>query len=522
MKFDTFMNIFDLGTGLMGLASDAEGLANSAANSDGLVDTLDSTAALRGAIDDLSSEMNDRFDGVTKGFLNEAVAGARDALDFMKEADQATDPAEKADWQRDAVKASISSVNETIGHINDTLGSDPSPDLVFAAIEALNFAMAARVAVAEELTPGGYRAPTVQEDLQAASMSMRDLGHKLNDSLDISVDVQQPGDKPFATFFDWISNWGRDSDNASFEQHKIEISTSADIDVSAFLESVLITDVQKSWTEGDGVYNIPKGAVTVFTGEFIEVPIAFGDALRVPEVRSFDNTTATGRAQLENFLAQELKQKILADAGMEDLGAAFGTAHDYAKLLMTESYEGDARDNYHWGSNGDDYITGAAGNDDLRGRSGDDYIDGGAGHDRLTGDRGDDEIHGGAGDDVLIGSDGNDVLEGGKGADLMQGDAGADIFVFRSVEEGGDTIRGFEAADQIALDLAGFAELASGVDGNTFSAEGEPITQATRLFVENDALYYDADGSGSAAADLIAHFEQSAAPLEAGDLMLIA
>jgi Ca2+-binding RTX toxin-like protein len=111
-----------------------------------------------------------------------------------------------------------------------------------------------------------------------------------------------------------------------------------------------------------------------------------------------------------------------------------------------------------YGSKGDDYIHGNAGNDDiygkdghdtLRGGKGDDEIYGGDGNDWITGDLGDDELRGGDGEDTLFGgSNGNDKLEGNegddelnggvgndwidgdKGADLMSGGDGQDIFAF--------------------------------------------------------------------------------------------
>ncbi|MBN9319339.1 MAG: hypothetical protein J0I28_06610, partial [Caulobacterales bacterium] len=91
------------------------------------------------------------------------------------------------------------------------------------------------------------------------------------------------------------------------------------------------------------------------------------------------------------------------------------------------------------GTEGTDYISGAAvadivrglgGGDQINGQGGDDLLDGGAGIDWLWGDAGADRLLGGAGDDMLDGGDGDDVLIGGVGDDNLSGGAGFDIAEF--------------------------------------------------------------------------------------------
>src|SRR5262249_46836548 len=82
---------------------------------------------------------------------------------------------------------------------------------------------------------------------------------------------------------------------------------------------------------------------------------------------------------------------------------------------------------------GNDYISGGAGEDKLIAGIGNDWIDGGADSDRLQGQAGDDVIIGGAGDDNLLGGLGADVLVGGAGNDSIgwngsnRSDTGAEL-----------------------------------------------------------------------------------------------
>ena len=77
-------------------------------------------------------------------------------------------------------------------------------------------------------------------------------------------------------------------------------------------------------------------------------------------------------------------------------------------------------------------VSGAGGNDDLRGGKGDDAIDAGAGDDNAYGGEGDDTIEGGSGNDNLFGNDGADLIKGGTGDDVIDGGAMGDTL------EGGD------------------------------------------------------------------------------------
>ncbi|MBD2460259.1 type I secretion C-terminal target domain-containing protein [Oscillatoria sp. FACHB-1407] len=114
---------------------------------------------------------------------------------------------------------------------------------------------------------------------------------------------------------------------------------------------------------------------------------------------------------------------------------------------------GNNRTNRLRGGQGDDVISGRGGADTLLGLSGNDTMVGGTGNDRLFGEDGNDSLNSGAGNDRLFGSAGNDILIGGTGIDFLNGGAGGDRFVYNSIRDRGDRIRGFDATFD-TLDLS--------------------------------------------------------------------
>lgn len=89
------------------------------------------------------------------------------------------------------------------------------------------------------------------------------------------------------------------------------------------------------------------------------------------------------------------------------------------------------------GANGNDLIFGFEGNDRIEGSNGNDCLVGGAGNDRIFGSNGNDVILGNEGKDYLDGGNGNDLIKGGVGDDTIDGSNGNDI-IFG--EEGNDRI----------------------------------------------------------------------------------
>lgn len=111
----------------------------------------------------------------------------------------------------------------------------------------------------------------------------------------------------------------------------------------------------------------------------------------------------------------------------------------------------------------------------------------------------DDTITGNTQANALTGGAGNDTLNGGYGHDVLTGGAGADIFVFGSKLSEAENINMLadfnpKEGDKISLHPA----LSGGKPPTIWFAKAGSETFATRVIQKGNALYYDADGSGSA------------------------
>lgn len=213
---------------------------------------------------------------------------------------------------------------------------------------------------------------------------------------------------------------------------------------------------------------------------------------------------------------------------------------------------GNALDNVLTGNDGANYLKGGNGDDTLNGGGGNDRLNGGLGADSLAGGTGDDAYYvddlgdsvtedadGGSdtvyasvdyalsanterligsgatglaltGNDLanrIIGTAGNDTLTGGAGKDALTGGDGEDVFVFTGVADASDSITDFKVGvDTIAIDLAGFG--LTSFDDSLFESNATgKATEADTRFVYNETLgrlFYDADGTGSEKAVLVA------------------
>src|SRR3954470_23892370 len=181
-----------------------------------------------------------------------------------------------------------------------------------------------------------------------------------------------------------------------------------------------------------------------------------------------------------------------------------------------------------------DNSTSTAGDDlanTLSGTSGADLIKGFGGNDFIGGGDGADSIVGGAGNDTIYGDSGNDWLEGGAGNDLVSGSGGQDDIVFREYgAANADSVAKFDGNgwDRIQLDIAAFTQLgATGRfatnDVRFYAAPGATAGHdADDRIIYNTAtgqLFYDADGNGPGAAQLIATL-QSGSTLAASDVFV--
>jgi Ca2+-binding RTX toxin-like protein len=222
------------------------------------------------------------------------------------------------------------------------------------------------------------------------------------------------------------------------------------------------------------------------------------------------------------------------------------------------------------GGLGNDIIFGGDGADKIMGGAGDDILNGGAGVDILNGGIGFDiasfaganagvvatlgangkQTTGagpagsdGAGDkivnceglegstfgDTLTGNARNNVLIGGGGADTLTGGLGIDRFQFNLAGDGGDVITDFaQGQDQIVVSGQGFGGglefYASGsVLVSPLFVNGSVATDSIGQFLwheTNGQLYWDDDGNGANAAQLIAKFA-AGTHLESGDIWLL-
>jgi Ca2+-binding RTX toxin-like protein len=139
----------------------------------------------------------------------------------------------------------------------------------------------------------------------------------------------------------------------------------------------------------------------------------------------------------------------------------------------------------------------------------------------LIGDSGDNRLKGLGGNDTIKGLGGADYLYGGVGNDVLSGGSSKDNFVFdvrpnRSTNN--DKITDFRAADDtIWLDNAVFTKV--GADGALKAAAfranmtGKAQDRSDRIIYEKDTgkLFYDADGTGSAASVYFATLTNKAA-----------
>jgi Ca2+-binding RTX toxin-like protein len=226
------------------------------------------------------------------------------------------------------------------------------------------------------------------------------------------------------------------------------------------------------------------------------------------------------------------------------------------------------------GTAGNDTLTGTSGNDTINGLGGNDVvlagstggtdvINGGAGYDsiefmnraasgivadfatgringgssfgtinfsgieRVVGGSFNDRLTGNAAGQNLTGAAGADTLAGGGGIDTLWGGTGADTFVFRETGSGNaDKVNDFASgSDKLVLDAsvmsalgaagnfaAGDARFWSSGSGTAHDADDRILFNTTTRQV-----FYDADGSGSGAAQLIATL-QSGAVLAATDI----
>lgn len=151
-----------------------------------------------------------------------------------------------------------------------------------------------------------------------------------------------------------------------------------------------------------------------------------------------------------------------------------------------------------------EHAIGSFHNDWLAGNDGDNRLTGGAGEDVLVGGEGADSLNGGDDDDVLVGGAGNDVMDGGDGVDWVffntNAPNGVDVDLAKEVQwtkQGSDTIRNVENIlgssqdDDLRGDDASNEIWGGGGDDTLVGAGGEDTLKGGHgddmIYVGNDA-----------------------------------
>ncbi len=219
--------------------------------------------------------------------------------------------------------------------------------------------------------------------------------------------------------------------------------------------------------------------------------------------------TITGTEEDDTLVGTIGADTINALGGSDFVNGGSGADQIYGGNGFDLLYGG-ADDDVIEGGNDGDFLSGDDGNDQLSGQAGDDILFGEQGDDELSGGDGDDSIDGGDGDDSLEGGDGNDFLAGGFGSDVMTGGVGIDFFNFQSASDGPDEITDFASGvDQLRVSASGFGGglTAGGAVSLVSGTDPTATDDATGQFLfdtDDGRLFWDADGTGSDAAVLVA------------------
>jgi len=150
----------------------------------------------------------------------------------------------------------------------------------------------------------------------------------------------------------------------------------------------------------------------------------------------------------------------------------------------------------------------------------------------INGTSANDTLVGGSGNDTIFANSGNDWIEGRAGNDQLSGGSGQDSYVFREYgAANADTLANFDGNgwDNLRFDGAAFGALGgsgrfAASDARFYAAAGASGGHDAddRLVYDTNSghLYYDVDGSGAAAAQLVANLP-TGSTLVASDIWVI-
>ncbi|XDA97622.1 M10 family metallopeptidase C-terminal domain-containing protein [Sulfitobacter sp. LCG007] len=159
--------------------------------------------------------------------------------------------------------------------------------------------------------------------------------------------------------------------------------------------------------------------------------------------------------------------KLYGKAGNDTLSGGADTDRLYSGS-GNDLLDGGDGDDQLYSEAGSDTMTGGLGNDKFYVSDGGALMDGGEGHDKFYGGDGDDTAIGGAGKDYIKGEGGNDLADGGDDDDKLYGADGDDTL---SGGAGSDYLRGDDGAD--VMDGGADADRLYGGDGNDTMTGGD-------------------------------------------------
>ncbi len=298
------------------------------------------------------------------------------------------------------------------------------------------------------------------------------------------------------------------------EDVRIAIRALNDIDTTEAHEGLklLVTVTEAAFQDGSTSQEVE---ITI-----VNDPVGIGSAIGEEIFGTMAQDTLYGRGGDDTILGGGGADQLFAEDGDDSIDGGDGD-----DLIIG----GNGNDTVQGGT-GRDSLTGSVGNDSLKGggdadrilagvgndtafgEAGDDTINGESGRDLVYGGGGNDSFLGAGGRDRLIGDVGDDWLQGGLGIDTLIGGAGADQFVIEgALRRQADFIQDFRSLDDVLVladdvfqplfELGDLAE--SFVLGRVATDSDDHLIYARKL----GELYWDADGSGSAAAVLIAQFK---------------
>ncbi|WP_320007559.1 FecR domain-containing protein [Maridesulfovibrio sp.] len=149
--------------------------------------------------------------------------------------------------------------------------------------------------------------------------------------------------------------------------------------------------------------------------------------------------------QILNNIGQVLADNDVPELNSETEGQTY-TSSDGTNFIHGDGspWVGTDNDDYYFGAETCESLSGMGGNDVIYGNGGNDTISGGTGNDSVTGNGGNDIITGNSGNDVLSGGAGEDTINGGGGTDTISGGTEDDVIIASSgyydLVDGGDGI----------------------------------------------------------------------------------